>query len=183
MAVWEHSTLGHFTFEEYLGWVGTAELPRFAMFTYRPRKQTNPSSTVPIHIATYDESELPTGAVIRVACKTLTNIDQLLDDALAALFRDFAGEGPDSGMWWHDDMEHVLEILSGSSRLLASVQDLPDLLGAPSILIQESGYGYDAACAIMGFESPIDEEHGIGFITDGETILGTGYRSDVSPFN
>ena len=29
---------------------------------------------------------------------------------------------------------------------------------------------------------PFEEEHGVGVLTDGRTILGTGYSSDVSPY-
>ena len=31
-------------------------------------------------------------------------------------------------------------------------------------------------------EATFDPEHGIGLLTDGHQILGTGYQMDVSPF-
>jgi hypothetical protein len=34
----------------------------------------------------------------------------------------------------------------------------------------------------LAFEAPFEEEHGVGVLTDGVAILGTGYRYDVTPF-
>lgn len=66
--------------------------------------------------------------------------------------------------------------------MLTETEDLLLYLGAPSIYIQSSTYGYDQPCATIMFESTFEPEHGIGMLTDGNRILGIGYQMDVSPF-
>ncbi|MEZ6130058.1 MAG: hypothetical protein R3C59_15345 [Planctomycetaceae bacterium] len=180
MSSWTHNELGEFSFEEYLGWVREFELPAFARFTLPGNKEYNRSS-VELAIEADQEDEFPGDRMIDIARKVVANHKRLTDEGVIAFYDDICGNGHDSGMWWHDDLDHVNEILNHHGARLAEPDDVFALLGGSSILVQEFGYGYDAPCAIIGFESPIDVEHGIGWLTDGARILGTGYRSDVSP--
>jgi hypothetical protein len=34
----------------------------------------------------------------------------------------------------------------------------------------------------LSFHAAFEENHGVGVLTDGETIVGTGYGADVTPF-
>ena len=115
--------------------------------------------------------------------KSAETRQQIID----ALWADVEGAGPDSGMWWHDNLEQVCELsdLDAGDPNNGSINceaDLYQLLGAPSIFVQETGYGYPHPCAVICLEAPFEIEHGIGLLTDGEKILGTGYSMDVSPF-
>lgn len=106
---------------------------------------------------------------------------------LKALFDDLHGKGPSSGMWWHGDIDSIYEDLSEETGSLRSLkieqpESLTRLLGSPSIMIREFGYGYKEPRATICFEALFEIEHGIGILTDGMTILGTGYQMDVSPF-
>ena len=88
-------------------------------------------------------------------------------------------------MWWSDNISHVYEVLGEGYRIwvLDSPLGLHSLLGNPSVLVQECGFGYDQACAIIAFESDIDIEHGIGVLTDGQKVIGVGYATDTEAFS
>lgn len=180
MSSWTHSELGQFSFEEYLGWVHEFELPAFARFTLPGKKECDRSS-VELAIEADEPDEFPGDEMIDVARKVVANHQRLTNEGVRVFYDDICGIGPDSGMWWHNDFDHVNEILDHHGTRLTEPDDVFALLGGSSIFVQQLGYGYDASCAIIGFESPIDVEHGIGWLTDGARILGTGYRSDVSP--
>ena len=175
MTTWTHSELGKFEFDEYAAWAREIECPKFLSL--------NGSRTaMQLMFEVNDENDVPSEKNILIASNTLSNIETLLDEGVNVLFRDFHGQGPDSGMWWHDDIDYIQEILSDYSSSLTTADDLYALLSTPSIVVQDAAYGYDNPCAIIGFESPIEEEHGIGFLTDGQKILGTGYRMGVDAF-
>lgn len=179
MAEWEHPELGAFRFDS--AWLGTATLPVFSKFA---SMESSASETVEILIDAYKSTDIPSDGVVRVAINTISNADSLVKSGLQVLFDDFHGIRPDSGMWWHDEIDHVCEILDNrfSRGVLDTADGLYELLGDASLLIQGRGYGYDSPCAVIGFESPIDVEHGVGFLTDGAQIIGLGYRADPCAF-
>ena len=182
MHTWDHSELGQFKFGEYEGWLGAVSLPLFRKFTYRAKE--DPSASIQLRFDAYEPDETPSEEMIQVALATVANHEQLVATGLKVLHDDFHGRGADSGMWWTDDVDHILEILGDrySKDVLDSPPGLYRLLGCPSIDVQETGYGYDKPCAIIGFESEIDIEHGIGLLTDGKQIIGSGYRCDAGAF-
>ncbi|MCP4148636.1 MAG: hypothetical protein GY757_12895 [bacterium] len=189
MKTWKDAQLGTFTYDEYT-WTRSFELPAFSVFRYfgfnKPLAQ-NGNPVVELMFEADDERDIPTEGEITVAGRTINNHQQLVNEGTEALFNDFLGKGPGSGMWWHGDIEHVREIVAESfddpqSIPLDNPPHLHMLMGQPSIMVQESGYGYDQACAIISFEAVFEVEHGIGMLTDGNRILGVGYQMDVSPF-
>lgn len=181
MSTWEDPELGVFELSRGEGWCREIDVPNFMAFQYSDW----PKRPVYLIFAADDENDIPTDGQVSVARQTINNLERLIEEGLLALVDDFQGRGPDSGMWWHSDIDQVLENLtSNGARLdsLGSPDDLYVVMGQPSIRIQESGYGYGKPCAIIGFEAQFEVEHGVGILTDGEQILGTGYRTDVSPF-
>ena len=50
------------------------------------------------------------------------------------------------------------------------------------IAIRKQIHGYERPVVEMSFAAAFEEEHGVGILTDGKTILGTGYQSSVSLF-
>ena len=179
MPSWTHPTLGDFAFDS-IGWIAELELPGFTSFD-RNRTADNAASMVEMLFVADEPDEHPSEGMAQVAQNLVANHQRLLEDGLRIYFDDIHGIGHDSGMWWYGGIEQVNEILANHSKRLEAQSDLYLLLERPSISIQESGYGYDGPCAIIEFESPIDVEHGVGWLTDGITILGTGYSCDVSP--
>ncbi|MCS7468283.1 hypothetical protein NZK35_16650 [Stieleria sp. ICT_E10.1] len=179
MPSWNHPKLGAFEFED-LGWFAEVRMPGFTQFDLDTPSDYD-RAIIEFSFDAYEPNEFPNDDMVHVASNLFENHRRLITDGVSLLFDDIRGVGTDSGMWWHGDLEHVNEILENHARRLDELEGLFPLLNGPSVLIQEIGYGFDAACAIIGFESLIDVEHGIGWLTDGNKILGTGYRSDVSP--
>ena len=190
MATWSDSELGEFGFDQ-LGWSRKFDLPAFAVFEYGGFSNSavhGGRSSVTVVIEADHEDEMPTAEMIAVARLTIQNHQSLIDQGTTALFDDIDGDGPNSGMWWHGDIDHVREIVASRfyrrpMNPLTGPADLRTLLGRPSIIVQQRGYGYDHPCAIIAFEALFEPEHGVGLLTDGRSILGTGYQVDVSPYS
>lgn len=186
MKTWQHSNLGEFIFRES-SWVHGFRLPAFDVFD-RGGAPANLDRERLIDLAfeADDEEHFPAEDEVSVARATLENHERLISEGITMLFEDLLGEGPDSGMWWHGSIEQVREIIasslgSNSQGLPAVATDLHQLMSQPSIFVQEFGYDYDEPCAILSFEAVFEAEHGIGILTDGQRVLGTGYQMDVSP--
>ena len=138
-----------------------------------------------IHFRAEDEDEIPSVEVQEVGRKIAENHSMLIDLALELLFRDFRGESPSSGMWWHSALDRVHESLLEMPKSLGRLEvprDLYSHLGSPSIIVQSDAYEYAHPCGILRFEASFEPEHGVGFLTDGETVIGIGDQEDVSPF-
>lgn len=118
--------------------------------------------------------------MVAVAIRTVSNFGNLIQAAMEALLKYFHGSGPDSGMWWHDAGDQVKQIVSRKfpANKLETADDLFALMTPPTIFVPEFGDG----SAVIGCESAIDLEHGIGILTDGEKVIGLGYRTDPTKF-
>lgn len=173
MCEWRHEQLGTFWFEDD-NWVGYLQLKGFARFAYG-------DSETEICIAAVDEEEdEPSRDLVDLTIKTIENHQHLISTGIEALWHDFNGNGPESGMWWHGKLDHVRDKLQG--KTLESSNDLFDLLKGPSIHVLKHSYGYERPCSTIGFGSDIDDEHGIGLLSNGTEIIGLGYADDPSPF-
>jgi len=182
MNFWEHPALGKFCYEEYLGWKQRIHLEAFDIFQYDSHLW--PDRKADLILKAWEVEEIPTDAMVTMAASCVTNISTLLAEGIDYLYNDFHGTGPDSGMWWCGAKDQVDDILEAeySRNMLSKKEGLFELLGKPFILVQEFGMSYPHHCAIIGFESPIETSHGIGFLTNGENIIGIGYNTDTSPF-
>ena len=98
---------------------------------------------------------------------------------ITALWNDFAGTPPDSGMWWHGDLESVSEEIEPPPM---QASDLAALLRLNRIVAHDRDYGTGSPVIELSFHAAFEEEHGVGVLTDGETIIGTGYSYDATPF-
>jgi len=186
LATWSDPELGTFQFDRYW-WTRTFTLPAFKVFTYRFRKRSAGKSRVPLHFDVEGEETSPSKPAVVIAKRLIRNEKSVVTKLLKALFDDLHGKGPKSGMWWHGDIDSIYEDLSEETGSLRNLkiekpESLTRLLGSPSITIREFGYGYKEPRATICFEALFEVEHGIGILTDGTRILGTGYEMDVSPF-
>jgi hypothetical protein len=184
---WKHKDLGTFAFDD-LGWVTSRSLPAFRAFKYSSRPGHKGSSKTEIRFSDSQEPEdLPTSRAIAVAVTVIKNQESLAAKLKKSLFDDMNGRGPQSRMWWHGDIQAVIEYTADETgkRMPTPLKvpaDLERVLGDPIIDIRESVYGYDKPCAIISFSALFEPEHGVGILTDGVRILGTGDSTDVSLF-
>lgn len=184
MAAWNHPTFGEMTFETY-AWSTEFQSEKFRQFTYFGYEWQRAEYVSRIQFEAEDETDIPNDEIVEVGRKVAENHESLIEQALVILLEDFRGTSRESGMWWHGGMDQVVESVADDPKApdrLETTQDLYHHLGLPSIFVQSSGYGYDAPCAIIGFEASFDPERGVGFLTDGEQILGVGYRGDAGAF-
>jgi hypothetical protein len=135
-----------------------------------------------VAFATYDKGEEPTAAAVALAARVLDPHADLVLKLTEALWRDMKGRREyDSGMWWHGDLDQVI---AGLEKLPAP--DGPDgllpLLRPIEIAVKERIERYPKPVAEINFWAAFEEEHGVGVLTDGRVVLGTGYSTDAEPF-
>ncbi len=111
-AQWTHPELGVFDFDDH-SWVRTIEVPAFKAFSFDTGYSNAPRSNGMHELAfeADDESDHPTEIAIELAATVLENQNALVATVANALWEDFNGRGPASGMWWHGDLEEVFEYL------------------------------------------------------------------------
>jgi hypothetical protein len=178
MPTWDHPQLGRFTFEQWLGWQGEVDIPAFAAFTYEDRDATGKYQ---LSFEAADPSDVPTDLAIELVSRILANQAALVERIKTALWNDFLGVGPRSGMWWSGDLDQVADRMFGNVALTGP-EVLFSILGAYGIMIRKGVHGYERAIAEIDFRARFEEEHGLGVLTDGDSVLGLGYAVDVLPF-
>lgn len=189
MNKWYEPKLGQFTYNEGISaWIKDSQLEPFSMFSYNDcvNKGTSfdtPNQLVKLWIETDGEDDLPSEGVVDLIHLTLKNQEKLLAECLNALFNDFLGKGPSSGMWWRLEIDHIraLEALP-KSYVLSEPRDLYKIMGDPGIVFQNRSGKYKMPCSTIGFESVFEKGHGVGFLTNGKELLGLGYRMDPFPY-
>ena len=127
---------------------------------------------------------MPSSDAAALALKLLANQESLAGEIVRVLWEEFNGRGPRSGMWWHGDLAQVVQ--SGEGEKVPALRSADALLGwmhPNGIIVRQSGTRSDQSPIIEITCSAVFEvEHGVGILTDGEMVLGTGYIYDVEPF-
>jgi len=183
-ATWDHPKLGKFKFD-LVAWHGVAKAPAFDVFTYDDGlgDQRKPNGKYEIAFSGEDESDTPPAPAVALALKVLDAQKELPARVMKALWDDFNGRGPYSGMWWHDDLAQVGEAMEDSgAEPPASADDLRKVLWLASIKVRKEVHRYPRPVVELSFSAAFEEEHGVGVLTDGKKILGLGYSHDVTPF-
>ena len=183
-ATWEHPDLGRFVLDGE-GWRGTVTAQGFDGFAFDAGYDTGPPD------GRYEfvfrrggdfgadaDADAPSDAEVALARRVLADPARLAQAVAAALWDDFGGRGPGSGMWWRDDLAAVAEA-AGEGDPPAGPADVPGLLRLNAIVVRESG---GRPVAELAFWPAFEEEHGVGVLTDGERVLGLGYSGDAKPF-
>ena len=172
---WNHPELGAFEFD-HSGWVRPHDFPAFNKFTYEADEESE--CEFPLVFEAAAETVLPSAAAVAAAQRVIANQKTLVTTIVEALWEDFNGRGPDSGMWWHGDLGSVSENLEEMDLVIPrKPADLLPLLSLSAVIVR-----HEDQLVELCFGAPFEEEHGIGILTDGKTVLGTGYSSDVMPF-
>ncbi len=177
--VWDHPERGRFTYDGSF-WTRSITVPAFKAFKFR-----GPSNgKCHVSFEADDENELPSSVAVALAEKVLAHQKEIVAKVITAMWDDFTGRGPDSGMYWHDDLEQVAEGLEFEDDLAPpkKATDLFKLMSSPDIHVHKKVFYYDKPVVELSFAAAFEEEHGLGILTDANTIIGIGYSSDVTPF-
>ena len=105
---WDHSDLGTFHFDD-TGWSRRVELREFEKFKYGARHRPKSPPTYPLLIRADSPKQTPTPAQAGLAKSIVTHQAVLVPKLVDALWADFTGDGPESGMYWHGDLDQVAE--------------------------------------------------------------------------
>jgi hypothetical protein len=181
-ATWLHSELGEFKYDG-MGWVKIVNVPAFKSFAYDSGYRTA-SRTPGEHKLAFqadDVEDVPSLEAVALAGRVLSNHTDLVSKVTAALWDDFNGRGPDSGMWWHDDLGLVAEAMDAEEPP-READDLLNHLQLYCIRVRKSVGEQRRPLVELSFHADFEREHGVGVLTDGETVLGAGSSCDVMPF-
>jgi hypothetical protein len=177
---WTDEEVGTFHFEDS-GWMIRLELPAFDAFNPRLKRKRK-INRYEISIINESPDEKPTPPPIAVTRKLISNQKSLAKKVAEALWADFNGKGPDSGMYWHGDLEQVAQGIE-SGEPPRSAKDLYKLMQLHTIHVQRTSGKSKRWLAEMNFHADFEEEHGVGILTDGTDIVGIGYSFDSQPFS
>ncbi|MBC7806878.1 MAG: hypothetical protein H7145_12085, partial [Akkermansiaceae bacterium] len=177
---WDHPQWGQF---RYSGgaWEGSVSAPGFDAFAHDTgyRNVDMAAGEYELGFEADGESDLPSEAAMAVAAGVIANPAALVSRITAALWDDFNGRGPDSGMWWHGDLDTVRE---GIEPAPEGPDDLPQLMRLNRVVILKTIEEYRKPVARLDFGAAFEEEHGVSILTDGQAILGAGNEIEVSPY-
>jgi hypothetical protein len=180
-ATWTHPQLGTFEYDDdYGAWATTVKAPAFDAFKW----EQEPTGSCGLLIDADDEDEVPSRAAVAVALKVLAAQAGLPKKVIAALWDDFNGRGGDSGMWWHGDLKEVAAHFGYDGRPAPRrPEDLLSAMDFLRIVVRKEADGYEKPVAELTFGAVFEEEHGVGVLTDGKDILGTGYMGEAAAFD
>ena len=196
-STWNHALLGRFTYnEDERSWNGTIEIPAFRPFAWdtgysnAPRSQDWYDLSFEIGEESWDEdededegedmdeeveaeAEVPSPEMVHLVLEILANQEILVPAVTQALWDDFNGVEK-SNMWWHGHLDRVVAAMNAEE----APQEPSDLLGEmqlSSLSVRKEFDHHDGPAVILNFHASFEEEHGVGILTDGQTILGLGY--------
>jgi hypothetical protein len=189
---WKHPRFGKFTGVKLpsgdgpgICWSAQVELPAFRKLKYvqfRSRRTPPPPTSYPLSIWRGEQLDKPPSAAIDLMTRLVDRQKEIVQVIANAFWDEFNGKGPNSRNWWYGALKKkstqwILEDcpLSGPKDILAS-------LNLESVLIQNVMDGYDGFIIHLWMHSGFEVEHGIGVLTDGHNILGTGYMMEVAPY-
>jgi hypothetical protein len=183
-ATWNHPKWGRFTYDG-TGWLAEVEAPGFDEFRYDSGYSNAgpPTGKYQLRFEADSEKDVPSPAAVALAEKVLGHPNRLVSAVTKAMWEDFIGRGPPSGMWWHGDLDQVVEAMDDADLPPPrGPDDLLSILRLFQITVRKGAEGYDKPVVELCFSAPFEEEHNVGVLTDGEKVVGTGYHISVRPF-
>ena len=174
---WSHNTWGEFKFQEG-AYVGSIPLPEFNKFSLK--NLVPGDGKYELAMRADDETLLPIEKHVEMIERLITNQKEIAMKIPAALWADFHGVGPYSGMWWHGSIEEVMEDLE--DKELKNENDIYSLMNLSKIWLREEFSTFNQPIIELAFNASFEVEHGVGILTDANTIIGTGYIVSASPY-
>lgn len=164
---WTHELFGEFEYEG--GWYQSG----YATFDLEIEFRNDESLGL----------KAPAPEQVRLVLELCENHSELKAKAARALWEEFQGMGTDSGMWWRDDMELVRQnYLFAGKQPPETWRELEEDLTLSGLVSWHESDEQHPGLVELGFEASFESEHGIGVLTDGETVLGLGYCGEARPF-
>lgn len=179
-ATWTHPDLGTFKYDrDEDAWLTTVKAPAFDVFKW----EQEPTGECELAIEVDGPKDAPSKEALALAARVLAAQADLPGKVIRALWDDFNGRGGDSGMWWHGDMERVADMSGSDDPPFQRPEDLLSAMDFLRIVIHKEADGYEKPVAELTFGALFEEEHGVGVLTDGKEILGTGYMGEAAAFD
>jgi len=184
---WKHPKLGVFK-HDGLAWWKFVTVPAFKAFSYDTGYPNARRSTgkVELSFAAPSEKDLPKKSEVVLADKVIANAQKLVSLVKTALWDEFNGRGPVSGLWWRGDLRTIAEQIDMYAPKLSPPRNADDILALMQLyriaVRRKDSYNYDRTMVELSFHAAFEGEHGVGILTDGTKILGSGYSSDVQPY-
>jgi hypothetical protein len=193
--VWNHPRLGGFE-QDDIWWRREITLPSRDLFTYVHKSIPGyPSQRLPFEVVFQcdTEGEEPTEEMAALAVAVLENEQRLIPLVLKAIWSDFNGQGPGSGMWWNGDLPYAFRggdyrsdvydsLTDGKLPVPACPSDLLKIMYPQDLTIRRDVSPPKLWLAELTFKAGFEVEHGVGVLTNGVEILGIGYSVDVTRF-
>ena len=176
---WKHPRLGEFAVDNS-GWSTTVKVPAFKRFSYDTGYSNARRSTGKCHLAlrTFrgERVATPPAEMVALAEKLIGDPPRLVAMVTTALWEEFNGRGPDSGMWWHGDMKRIT--LTFNHEKLPPPKgpdDLLPVLQLTGVTVFDEWWHHPRPIGYLDFRAAFEEEHGVSILTSADEILGTGY--------
>jgi hypothetical protein len=179
---WKHPQLGDFEYsKDDDAWVDSQKLPAFEVFTWELEEDERSDSFEIMFLS--ESGDEPSATAVKIALAVVANQKKLADLVPSTLWEEFNGRGSKSGMWWSGDMKEVAAGFGYDDRPCPKgPHDLLSAMRFARVIIREDVHDYGGPLAELIFAAVFEEEHGIGILTDGSKIVGTGYSHDATPF-
>ena len=180
---WTHPRLGNFAAGDY--WDRKINVPEFAAFSYDTGYSNAPRSTGDIRFgfgphSSKEKLPAPTPEMIAVADRILNDPAALVQKVIDALWEEFNGRGPTSGMSWRGALVPGSDSFGNLGEPPpSSAQELLEMLQLSGIIVEDKWWDYPKPIAILVFSALFEQEHGVSVLTDGLTILGTGLAGEA----
>ena len=173
---WQHSILGRFTHNGNFGWIGQWHYSAFNVFSWETANEPGDQYDLVFESRSGEEPSL---VEISLALSIIANQAELASLVAKTLWNDFNGQTPDSGMWWHGQLNQVRETSGEHGQILTGPENVAPLMRFQGVAICNQCNGLKEPIGVLSFAAAFEEEHGVAILTDGNRILGSCYACDL----
>jgi len=163
-----HPVVGKFHYDiDFDSWLSCDGFPLLQTFVWRKN-----SGVCNILIHTEDMIVTPEQKTEYLLTKIVQNQQQIGEGIINVLWDNLNNIGLDSGMWWQ---EEALESIFKETTTPQSKEELKKHLHLYELFLH-------GAIAEFRFRATFEDEHGLGVLYDGKSIIGVGYVNEVRLF-
>jgi len=132
----------------------------------------------------FEYGDIPTKGGLDLIERVLDDPSRFVTLIINSLWDDFNGRGPDSGVWWHNNLSSVAKETVRDISKLQSPTDLLPWLRLAGVRLRYDCYWPEIKPLIgFAFWAAFEEEHGVEILSDGDKVVGHGFAIDVIPFD